>query len=114
MKNFVDDRFIEVNLLVMHDDGINYSSFSKETMEDAKETLKNIPILAYIKKDEYDNVDFDGHNIEAKLTENKDGDMEFKVHYLERPIGVIPETNDYHYEERDGKTYVKAISGKNI
>ncbi len=104
---FVDDRLIEVNLLVMHDDvNLNCSSFSKETMEDAKETLKNVPILAYIKKDEYDDVDFDGHNIEIKMKENKDGDMEFKVYYLERPIGVIPETNDYHYEERDGKTYV--------
>ena len=106
-EDFADDRLIEVNLLVMHDDvNLNYSSFSKETMENAKETLKNVPILAYIKKDEYDNVDFDGHNIEVKLKENKDGDMEFKVHYLEKPIGVIPETNDYHYEERDGKTYV--------
>lgn len=106
-ENFVDDRLIEVNLLVMHDDvNLNSSSFSKEAMEDAKETLKNVPILAYIKKDEYDDVDFDGHNIEVKLKENKDGDMEFKVYYLERPIGVIPETNDYHYEERDGKTYV--------
>ncbi|MDD2495964.1 MAG: hypothetical protein PHE29_12325, partial [Tissierellia bacterium] len=106
-EDFADDRLIEVNLLVMHDDvNLNYSSFSKETMENAKETLKNVPILAYIKKDEYDNVDFDGHNIEVKLKENKDGDMEFKVHYLEKSIGVIPETNDYHYEERDGKTYV--------
>lgn len=106
-ENFVDDRLIEVDILVMHD-GINrnYSSFTKEVMEEAKETLKNVPILAYIKKDQYNDVDFNGHDMEVVLKENKDGEMEFKIHYLEKPIGVIPEANDYHYEERDGKTYV--------
>ena len=102
-----DDRLIPVNVLVMHD-GINYnhSSFSKDVMDEAKETLKNIPILAYIKEDENGDIDFAGHEMQVKLEENKDGELEYKVRYLERPIGVIPETNDYHYQERDGKTYV--------
>lgn len=103
----VDDRLIPIDILVMHD-GVNYnsSSFSKEVMENAKESLKNIPILAYIKENDQGDKDFDGHNLEINLKENKDGELEFKVKYLERPIGVVPETNDYHYEERDGKTYV--------
>ena len=44
-NNNVDDRLIPIDILVMHD-GVNYnsSSFSKEAMESAKESLKNIPI----------------------------------------------------------------------
>ncbi|MDD4000477.1 MAG: hypothetical protein PHX62_06260 [Bacilli bacterium] len=101
-----DDIKFPVEILVMHDkQNLNKSNFEMEAIESAKESIKNIPILGYIKKiDGTDLKDFAGHEIELTF---KDG--EIKVTYLERPIGVIPETNSYEYVEIDGKTYVKVI-----
>lgn len=85
----------------------NWTKFTKEALVDAEPTLKNIPILAYIKctDEELDKYDFDGHNTMTKIVETPNGyKVEYK--YLERPIGVIPETNNVTYEEGDnGEEY---------
>ena len=77
----------------------NWTKFTKEALVDAEPTLKNIPILAYIKctDEDLDKYDFDGHNTMTKIIETPNGyKVEYK--YLERPIGVIPETNNVTYE----------------
>ena len=77
----------------------NWTKFTKEALVDAEPTLKNIPILAYIKctDEDIDKYDFDGHNTMTKIIETPNGyKVEYK--YLERPIGVIPETNNVTYE----------------
>lgn len=103
-----DDIKIPVEILVMHDKlNLNNSNFEFEVIDAdvTKESIKNIPILGYIKKvDGSDSKDFAGHEIEVVF---KDGDI--KIVYLERPIGVVPETNNYEYIEKDGKKYVKVI-----
>lgn len=103
-----DDLKIPVEILVMHDKvNLNKSNFDFAVVDadTTKESLKNIPILGYIKKvDGSDSKDFAGHEMEVVF---KDGD--FKLVYLERPIGVIPESNNYEYVEKDGKQYVKVI-----
>lgn len=85
----------------------NWTKFTKEALVDAEPTLKNIPILAYIKctDEELDKYDFDGHNTMTKIVETPNGyKVEYK--YLERPIGVIPETNNVTYEEgENGEEY---------
>ena len=85
----------------------NWTKFTKDALVDAEPTLKNIPILAYIKctDEELDKYDFDGHNTMTKIVETPNGyKVEYK--YLERPIGVIPETNNVTYEEGDnGEEY---------
>jgi hypothetical protein len=85
----------------------NWTKFTKEALVDAEPTLKNIPILAYIKctDEDLDKYDFDGHNTMTKIVETPNGyKVEYK--YLERPIGVIPETNNVTYEEGDnGEEY---------
>jgi hypothetical protein len=92
----------------MHDKvNLNKSNFEFEVIDSevSKESIKNIPILGYIKKiDGSDTKDFSGHEMEITF---KDGDI--KIVYLERPIGVVPETNNYEYVEKDGKKYVKVI-----
>lgn len=98
-----DDSLISVDIKVMHD-GLNFnnSTFSEEAIDNAKETLKNKPILGYIRKiDGTDEKDFAGHEIEITLDD--DG---VKVIYLERPLGVIPETNNYEIIEENDKKYV--------
>jgi len=106
IKFEADDIKIPVEILVMHDKkNLNKSNFEMEVIEAAKESIKNIPILGYIRKiDGSDSKDFAGHEIELSI---KDGELKFT--YLERPIGVIPETNSYEYVEVNGKNYVKVI-----
>jgi hypothetical protein len=105
---FADDRFKKVKVLVMHDGlNLNGSVFSMEAMEKAKESIKNIPILAFVKQqDGTDEADFGGHESEVVF-----GDDGIKFRYLGRPIGIIPaDANDYHYEIYDNKTFV-AVTG---
>lgn len=95
-QDFSDDRFMKVRVKVMHNGlNLNGSSFSDAAIEKAEATLKNIPLLAFVKKtDGVDDADFAGHEFEYRWDE--DG---VKYTYLGRPIGMIPETNNYAYEE---------------
>lgn len=108
LEQNADDLKIKVEMLVMHDKtNVNKTNFEFDVIdaEVTKESIKNIPILGYIKKvDGSDSQDFSGHEIEIVF---KDGDL--KIIYLERPLGIIPETNNYEYVEKDGKKYVKVI-----
>lgn len=106
LQPFDDERFLKLKIYVMHDKlNLNNSFFDMNTIEEAKESIKNIPILAYIKKTEDEMKDFAGHEVVLTAVE-KDGEKEYKFYYLERPIGVIPEINNYHYEEIEDKKYV--------
>lgn len=100
-------NLMKVKVTVMHEgENRNGSAFSMLSIEDAKESLKNLPILAFIlRTEEGDPVDFDEHNMSIKLVEGKDG-YELREFYEEQIIGIIPETNDYHYELIDGVNHV--------
>lgn len=101
-----NNNLMKVTLYVMSD-GKNYngSSFDLLSMNDAEESIKNTPILAFLVQDEDGNVvDFDGHNMDTKLVNGEDG-YELKTIYHERPIGIIPESCNPRYEKIDGKTF---------
>lgn len=93
-------NLIKCTIYVMHTgENLNYSSFSEESVLKAKESLKNVPILANIKHDEDRNpTDFGGHDMDLHIIERANGDCEFKTVYIEKPVGVIPETNNYRIE----------------
>lgn len=98
-----DSRFTKLRVKVMHD-GVsrNPYDFSLPVIAKAQPTLKNIPLLAFVKKvDGSDNLDFAGHEFEYKITRNG-----IETVYLGRPIGMIPETNNYAVKEEDGKNFV--------
>ena len=84
----------------------NGSSFDLSGMDRASESLKNIPILAYIKKGEDGEPDFDEHNMEYRFETDDEGNLCLKEHYLEVPIGVIPESNNYRLEKVNGHNWV--------
>lgn len=86
----------------------NGSSFDLESMGKAKESLQNIPILAYVKKREDGENDFDEHNMEYHFETDEEGNLKIKEYYLEVPIGVIPETNNYRLEKVNGHMWVVA------
>lgn len=96
----INPSLSKCSIYVMHTgENLNGSSFSDESVFSAKDTLKNIPILASIKRDEdYNPIDFEGHEMETRIIEKTNGDLDWKIVYIEKPIGVIPESNNYRVE----------------
>lgn len=104
VANFDSERFLKVRIKVMHSGlNLNNSYFGSEVVEKARPTLANVPILAFVRKEDGNsNEDFAGHEFEIKITEDN-----MKYVYLGRPIGIIPETNNYSLEvDEDGKVFV--------
>lgn len=96
-----DTSLIPVELTLLHDnENRNYSSIELDVIKKAADSIKNKPILAYIKREDGD-VDFQGHDMEVVIT-----DDDFKLIYLERPVGIIPESTKIGFFEKDGKTYM--------
>ena len=102
-----NSNLMKVKITVMHE-GINHngSKFALQDMKRAEETIKNIPILGYVLRDTDGGLDdFDGHNMETRI---KDGDNGFEIetYYLEKPIGVVPESCNPRYEIVDGLNHL--------
>ena len=102
-------NLLKVKLSIQHDGANkNGTKFSLSNIRKAESTLRNIPILAYIKRDENGEAqDFDQHNMIQKVVETNDG-YDLVTTYLEKPIGVIPTETEVTYEEINGRTYLCA------
>lgn len=102
-NSFDSEKFIKMRLRVQHD-GINpnKSNFELSDIEKAKDSIKNIPILANIIVDENGEYQFGGHDME--ITETEDG--EYQLTYKETPIGVVPESCNYSIDKFNNKNYV--------
>lgn len=107
LNDYDMESFIRMRILVAHT-GVNHngSKFTVESFENAKPTLMNRPLLARVVQVGENQFDFNGHDMDWEIDE--DGNA--KIVYLEQPIGVIPETNDYEMVEFDGREYV-AVTG---
>ena len=83
-----DNRFINVSIDVLHT-GLNFngSIFSKEVVEENIDTIKNTPILGFIREIPFDGKDFKGH--EYIITKTEDG---VKRKYIGEAFGMIPES----------------------
>ena len=101
-----DERYIKLRIKLCHDgENFNYSTLSKEAMEDAKNTIANIPILGHVIFDDNGKPQFGGHD--SYLDTDPTGEKPLRVVYEEIPIGVIPETNNYTIkQDESGKSYV--------
>ena len=78
-------------------ENLNGSSIPEKAGKKALPSFSNRPILGYI-HEVNGQPEFYGHNIE----EGEDGE----IIYHEIPVGVVPESNGAHFEEKDGKTYI--------
>lgn len=97
----ISSNLVPVKLTLLHDNlNRNSSDINMDAIKMAEPSLKNKPILAYIRKDENGEYDFAGHEIEITLSD--DG---VKTTYLERPVGIIPESTKVEYISKDGKIY---------
>lgn len=95
-----DVRFINVTIDVMHTgDNLNGSTFSKEVVEQALDSIKNTPILGYIEQNKDGDLDFKGHEHELQVDE--DG---IKYVYAGSAYGVIPESCNARWVTRDDGT----------
>ena len=95
-----DVRFINVSIDVMHTgDNLNGSTFSKEVVEQALDSIKNTPILGYIEQNAEGDLDFKGHEHELQVDE--DG---IKYVYAGSAYGVIPESCNARWVTRDDGT----------
>jgi len=104
-NSFDSEKFIKLRFRVMHD-GLNpnKSSFGLDVIDNAKESIKNIPILANVVEDENGEKQFGGHD--AAIVEDEMNEGSFRIKYYEQPIGIIPETNNYEIREFNGRNYV--------
>ena len=81
----------------------NNSKITEKVMKKAFPTFANKPILAEIVESENGEKDFGSHSFTIESDENGN---EY-THYIEKPVGIVPETNDIHleYDESQDKTY---------
>lgn len=108
---FNDDRFCRVRIAVMHS-GINRnnSMFTKKSMEQAKDTFANIPILANvtIHRDKNGNeyLDYSGHDMHLEDDLYNDGEQ--RMIYDEKIVGIVPETNNFEIlkDDETGEYYL--------
>lgn len=84
-----DTRFMSITIDVLHTgENLNGSYFSKEVVDNCVDSIKNTPVLGFVKRDKYTNEnDFLRH--EHVLTKTENGVEEF---YLGHAFGVIPES----------------------
>lgn len=101
-----DNRFLEVEIDVLHDGlNLNQSIFSKEVVNKNIETIKNTPILGFIRELPDGEKDFKGHEYIIAKTD-KDG---LTRRYIGSAFGLIPESCNARwirkmsedYQERD-------------
>lgn len=104
-ESFDSEKFIKMRLRVCHD-GVNpnKSNFIVSDMENAKDSIKNIPILANVIFDEDEQPQFGGHDMTLEPNKIKEG--EYKVIFQETPIGLVPENCNHEIKEFNGKNYV--------
>jgi hypothetical protein len=110
-ESFQDERFMKIRVCAMHS-GVNenHSCFSVDTILEAKDTFKNIPILARVGKYTDDNgntyLDYGSHDMHIEDDFFNPG--EDKLIYDEMCVGVIPETNNFElvFDQETEKFYV--------
>ena len=102
VSDYVDDRFKKVKIWIAHTgENLNYSIFTKESLEKMSETLPYVHIVGYIEKNEEDENDFSDHRNSITI---KDGDV--NIEYMCHAYGFIPEGAKSSFEIRDGKEWL--------
>lgn len=84
----------------------NGSFISEDNMNAALPSFSNRPILGHIIQKNDGTYDFDSHNME--IIDDPWNDGEQRINYIEKPIGIVPESCNAHleFDEEKGKTYV--------
>lgn len=103
----VVDGLYKVKLYACHtNENRNKSFISEESMLKALPSFANRPILGHIVEKIDGTLDFDHHNMEVIPDPFNDG--EERINYIERAIGVVPESNNAHLvqDDKEDKKFV--------
>lgn len=93
-----DTRFTKLKCWLMHtNENLNFSSFSKEVIEDALPTLAYIPVVGFLEEDELGEKDFSDHRYIITKDNGK-----IKRVYKGSAYGVVlsSEDNNAHFETK--------------
>lgn len=95
--DFEDDaRFKKVKVWVAHEGkNLNNSNFSLDVLNKMGSKVAGIPIVGYVQKDKYGDIDFKGHETRLVI----EGD-DIKFDYVGVPFGCILETNNAQIEPK--------------
>lgn len=103
--SFDNDKFMKLRLKVCHDSkSLHNTIFPKDALAKAESSIANSAILAHVIEDDEGKLDFGGHDF--IIEEDKYNEGQYRKIYLEQPIGVIPESNNYEIVDEDGISYV--------
>lgn len=110
-KSSSDSRFVPCRILVCHDqDNLNGSWFDSETqMKCAEKSIRGIPLLAHVYKNENDKWVLGGHDTKVEATDTPDG-YDYQLIYLEKAYGFVPEDTIITQVEKDGKKYLSCTA----
>lgn len=90
--SYVSDKFIKLRVKICHTgQNLNGSVIDVDTLKAALPTLANSPILAHVVKQEDGTYDFAGHDM--KIIPDPMNEGEYRIEYLEVPVGVFPADN---------------------
>ena len=80
--------------------------FEEESLALSEASIKNKPLLCAYEIDEDGNkTDFKGHELEYKII--KEGkNISLKIEYIEQPVGIIPETNNFTIMDIDDEKWI--------
>lgn len=102
---FDNDKFMKLRLKVCHDTkSLHNTIFPKDALYRAEPSIANSAILAHIIENDDGQLDFGGHDF--TIEEDKFNEGQHRRIYLEQPVGLVPETNNYEIVEEDGISYV--------
>lgn len=94
--NVEDDRFIKCKVWIAHT-GVNKNNwiFSKESLVNAIPSLTNVPIVAFVQKNNDSEDDFSDHREVLEIEKGKK-----KISYKGKAIGVITSENNAQIEKK--------------
>ena len=79
-KTLENSNFHPVKILICHTgENLNGSVFSIDSFNKSINTLSNIPILAFVEKDDNGNKDFAGHEIDMDVFVDDDGKIKVRL-----------------------------------
>lgn len=102
---FENDKFMKLRLKVCHNArSLHNTKFTTESLLKAQSSIANSPILAHIYENDKGELEMGAHdiNIEEDYFDNDN----LREIFLEQPVGLIPENNNYEIVEEDGVSYV--------
>ena len=108
--NNPDFHLVKVRIM---SSGENYngSSFTINSLNNAKDSVAYTPVLANIVKREDGQYDYNGHDVDTEIKMDYNGNVMIEETYIERPVGVfLNNSTEIKYDEELEVNYIQAYA----